>query len=228
MRALENKKNRTLKHLSHYWPLNTNTKDIIRRHDMKCDNKPDKMNRFAKLNSALYLNRDFCNLTDGVYIKGEFTFMLWIKISELMKGKRFSILDIENRDENMSNRNKIELGVDNRNFSIHYYENNTDRDRKIELNVDIAYDKWFNLAYILDNKHFWIYLNGSLAASYNDTLELPKNSTRDSRYSYIGKSNYATVEAITAYLSDIRIYSAVLNSKQIKEEMNGRSTILLT
>jgi hypothetical protein len=192
--------------LINYWPM-SNLYDAVGGANLfGGGNYSFTSDRFGSPNSAIYFNKGYLQVPEGVYFKGDFTFTAWIYLKSYQSYSR--IFDFGNGTANdvlamNASSSKISGLIYNRSFELYIHASSI-----INLN------KWYFISFVLNGTTGYIYVNGSQVAI--NKLLVPNNITRTRNY--IGKSNWPTGINADAIYDEFKIYEGALTSTFILNE----------
>jgi len=168
--------------------------------------------RFGTPNSAIYFNQGYLQAPSGVYFSGDFTVTAWIHLKSY---KYFSsILEFSN---GMYSDNIDLLMYESTCYlSAYVYRGSSKQYFETSLSsIVINLNKWYFVAFVLNNTTGFIYVNGNQIA--NGTLFVPNNIVRTKNY-IAGTSWYLTDYNADAIYDEIKIYQGALSSSEIMFE----------
>ena len=185
--------------LIHYRPMSSLNDLVGGAHLYDGANYSFVEDRLHNSNSAIYFKRGYLRAPNGVYFSGgDFTITDWVRIKSKSNWER--IIDFGNG----VNHDNVGLYVVNK-YIVGFLRDGAEALGKIsyvEGNYDIILDKWYHIAFILNQKFGSIYVNGERIAKRKVDFA-PSNVTRN--MSYIGKCK-ETLNANAVY-SHLRIYN---------------------
>ena len=164
--------------------------------------------RFGSPNSAIYFNKGYLQVPEGVYFKGDFTFTAWIYLKSYQSWARIFEFGNGAGNDNVglamnASSSKISGLIYNRSLGI-----------SIQTSSIINLNKWYFISFVLNGTTGYIYVNGSQVAI--NKLLVPNNITRTRNY--IGKSNWPTGINADAIYDEFKIYEGALTSTFILNE----------
>jgi hypothetical protein len=164
--------------------------------------------RFGSPNSAIYFNKGYLQVPEGVYFKGDFTFTAWIYLKSYQSWARIFEFGNGAGNDNVglamnASSSKISGLIYNRSLGI-----------SIQTSSIINLNKWYFISFVLNGTTGYIYVNGSQVA-INELL-VPNNISR--RSNFVGKSNWATDFNADAIYDELKIYQGALTSNDILNE----------
>jgi len=169
--------------------------------------------RFCSPNSAIYFNKGYLQIPEGVYFPGDFTLTAWIYLKSYQFNSRiFDFGSLQTSDNvvlamlgNTSQMNgKIYKGTVNLNFQTFSI---------INLN------QWYFISFVFTGTTQFIYLNGNQLATGN----LYGQNNINKIGNYIGKSNWGTDLNADAIYDELKIYQGALSSNEIINEYKNSS-----
>ena len=180
--------------LINFWPMDTNTTDIIGYANMYNGyNVQFVEDRFGKPNSAIRFNDGYYQVPSGVYFNGDFSVAVWVKINVRIQWA--SIID---------------FGSDcNYNSDSVIITSQPDY-KQLTSNLGLSIGQWTYLVITLNETTTSIYINGILARKGSNP-EMPKYAER--KLNYIGKS--CSASNLRADLDDLRIYNRALSQPEV-------------
>jgi hypothetical protein len=173
--------------------------------------------RFGLVNSAIYFNKGYLNVTSGVYFSGDFTFTAWIYLKSYQSNSR--IFDFGNGEKS----DNVFIRINTPFFSLNGYTFNGTSQSQIDALSIINLNEWYFISFVLNGTNGYIYVNGNQVGS--GTLKIPNNITRTTNY--IGKSNWGNPNADAIY-DEFKIYQGALSSNEIMNEyqLNSNGKII--
>jgi len=164
--------------------------------------------RFCSPNSAIYFNKGYLQVPNGVYFSGDFTVTAWIYLKSYQYWSR--IIDFGNGPES----DNVILAMHEATSQISELTLIDSSYSQIKSLSIINLNEWYFISYVLSGTTGYIYVNGSQVAT--GTLNLPKNISRTRNY--IGKSNWDTDFNADAIYDEFKIYKGALSSSDIMNE----------
>jgi hypothetical protein len=196
------------KSIINYWPM-SNLSDVAGGANLfGGGNYSFTSDRFCSPNSAIYFNKGYLQVPDGVYFSGDFTFTAWIYLKSYQHFSRFfdfgngkidnAILGIN------STTSKIRGNIYNMSVSV----------SPIITSSVINLNEWYFISFVLSGTTGYIYVNGNQIK--NGASKIPNNILRTNNY--IGKSNWASHLNADAIYDEFKIYQVALSSSNIMTE----------
>jgi hypothetical protein len=164
--------------------------------------------RFCSQNSAIYLNKGYLQVPEGVYFSGDFTFTGWIYLKSNQNSSR--LFDFGNGLP----KDNIILAMLSTSYQIRGNLFNSSVNSFITTSSKVNLNQWYFIAFVLSNKTGNIYINCNQVA--NGTLNVPNNLQRTNNY--IGKNNWNTYPNADAIFDEFKIYQGALSSNEIINE----------
>jgi hypothetical protein len=164
--------------------------------------------RFCSSDSAVYFNKGYLQVPEGVYFSGDFTVTAWINLNSYQSYSR--IIDFGNGKNNenvifsMNAAGSYLLGEIYSGLSV----------SSLDSNLRMNLSQWYFVTFVLNGTTGYIYLNGNKIEISNQLL-VSNNITRT--INYIGKSNSEDTNADAIY-DDIKIFKRALSSNEILNE----------
>jgi len=176
--------------------------------------------RFCTPNSAIYFNKGYLQVPEGIYFSGDFTVTAWIYLKSYQYFSRiFDFGNGKNNDNVYFSFIRI-----NSNMKASIWRKNSSV-RKLNTSPIINLNEWYFISFVLNRTTSNIYVNGNQVAT--GSFIIPNNITRTRNY--IGKSNWAADSNADAIYDEIKIYQVALTSSQIMNEyMNEYITSHMT
>jgi hypothetical protein len=204
-----------------YWPM-SNLSDVVGGSDLFGGSSYSFVSdRFCTQNSAIYFNKGYLQVPEGVYFSGDFTVTAWINLKSYQYYSR--IFDFGN-GQGIDNIGlaMLETTVQMYGFSFKYKSITTIQKSSIKINLN----EWYFISFVLSSTTGYIYVNGNQVT--NGTLLVPNNIIRTSNY--IGKGNWASNSNADAIYDELKIYQGALSSKEIMNEFqisldNGKLSV---
>ena len=199
--------------LINYWPM-SNLSDVVGGANLFGGlNYSFVSDRFGSPNSAIYFNKGYLQVPEGVYFSGDFTFTAWIFLKSYQSWSR--IFEFGNGDGN----DNVALAMNGASSKISGLMFNGSFGSYIHTSSIINLNKWYFISFVLNGTTGYIYVNGSQVI--NGTLNVPNNIIRTRNY--IGKSNWATDLNADAIYDEFKIYKVALSSNEISNEYQSSS-----
>jgi hypothetical protein len=193
---------------SYYWPM-SNLSDVVGGANLfNGSSYSFTYDRFFSANSAIYFNKGYLKVPNGVYFSGDFTFTAWIYLKSYQSWSR--IFDFGNG----SPSDNVFLGMINATSQIKGNILNGSSFSSIKASSSISLNEWYFISFVLSGTTGFIYVNGNQVA--NGTLNVPKNITRT--HNYIGKSYSRSHLNADAIYDEFKIYEGALSSSDIMNE----------
>jgi hypothetical protein len=163
--------------------------------------------RFCSANSAIYFNKGYLQVPEGVYFSGDFTVTAWIYLKSYQYYSR--IFDFGNGPNN----DNVLLGMFGATYQIYGVTSKVSSALAIQTSSTINLNEWYFISFVLSGTTGFIYLNGNQVGT--NTLYVPNNIIRTNNY--IGKSNWVNANADAVY-DEFKIYQVALVPNDIMNE----------
>jgi hypothetical protein len=212
----------SVNNLTNYWPM-SNLSDVVGGANLfGGGNYSFVSDRFGSPNSAIYFNKGYLQVPEGVYFSGDFTVTAWIFLKSYQSWSRIFEFgngrDSDNVGLAMNATSSYLCGlvyIGSLRFSI-------------QTSSVINLNKWYFISFVFNGTTGYVYVNGNQVAY--GTLNLPNNITRTNNY--IGKSNWPTDFNADAIYDEFKIYKVALSSNEISSEYqsslnNGKENFLI-
>jgi hypothetical protein len=164
--------------------------------------------RFCTPNSAIYFNKGYLQVPEGIYFSGDFSVTAWIYLKSFQFSSR--IFDFGNGQEN----DNVFLTMLTTTPKLAEFTFTGSSYKIILTSPVISLNEWYFISFVLSRTTGYIYVNGNQAGT--GTLFIPNSIIRTNNY--IGKSNWATDSNADAIYDEIKIYQVALTSSQIMNE----------
>jgi hypothetical protein len=164
--------------------------------------------RLCSAKSAIYFNRGYLQVPEGVYFSGDFTFTAWIYLKSYQFNSR--IFDFGNGQES----DNVVLAMFGTTSQIYVKIIKGSSVSQLITSSIINLNEWYFISFVLSNTTGLIYINGNQVI--NGILKVPNNIKRKSNY--IGKSDLATDSNADAKYGELKIYQEALSSVDIMNE----------
>lgn len=198
--------------LEYYWPIfDGNTKEIIQGADLY-----DPINasfiddKFNNMNSALSLNSGYYKIPSGVYLKGDFSILVWVRPYNRNFFSR--IIEFGNQPINDNIFLAYSCGITGK--LCMNIRSKTNTSGAISSKDTLILNSWQFIAAVYSQNFGYVYINGSLQGSGYSMS--PRNTLRS--LNYLGKSNWIQDPDAVADIDDLRIYNRALNNSEILDE----------
>jgi hypothetical protein len=193
--------------LINYWPM-SNLSDVVGGANLYGgSNYSFASDRFGSPNSAIYFNKGYLQVPEGVYFSGDFTVSVWIYLKSYQPWWR--IFDFGN-GEAIDN---VVLAMFDLTHKLRANIYKSSSYQLIDTSLKINLNEWYFMSFVLNGTAGYIYVNGNQVAT--GTLNVPNNITR--KNNYIGKSNWGAPNADAIY-DEFKIYQVALSSTDIMNE----------
>ena len=165
--------------------------------------------RFCTVNSAIYFNKGYLQVPEGVYFSGDFTFTAWIYLKSYQSYSRIFDFGNEQQSDNVllginSTTSKIRGNLFDKSFSV----------SPIITSSLINLNEWYFISFVLNGTTVYIYVNGNQVK--NGASKKPNNILRTKNY--IGKSNWVGHLNADAVYDEFKIYQGALSPSDILNE----------
>ena len=203
-------------YLTNYWTFNNDLKDVISGVTLSGGSTTGKsfsIDRMNKDSSALYLQNAYYNFPSGVYIYGDCTISVWVKLRSLAPWASFLTLATSS-------------GIfvsDSFWFSLSYdygtrpclYACNIHSVSPIGLSIG----KWHHIAYTFAGSTSTIYIDGKMAIQSPNHCSVPKVVRV---FSSLGAQNHVGSIAWLpdSDFDDLKIFNKTLSLQEIQDDMN--------
>ena len=204
--------------LTYYWPFNNGVTDIVSGITLSGGSSsatksftPDRMNR---QNSALYLNNGYYNFPDGVYLYGDCSLTVWVKVRTI---KDWTTIFVVGRSGGLDTVNAIWMGISYSSTGKPFLRA---CDTYLISPIVLDTEKWFHLAFTYVGIKTSIYINGALVAQNpNDCAA----ANIDRQYNSIGAKNSA---GAISYIGDVefddlKLFKKTLSAVEILNDVNS-------
>jgi hypothetical protein len=198
-----------LANLINYWPM-SNLSDVVGEADLfggssysfTCD-------RFGSQNSAIYFNKGYLQVPNGVYFSGDFTFTAWIYLKSYQSWSK--IFDFGNGRMN----NNVYLGMSgtSSNMMAVIYNGSSYANGMLDTLPIISLNRWYFISFISNSRTGYVFVNGNQVKT--GTLNVPNNIIRTSNF--IGYGNWGDPFA-DAIFDELKIYQGAISSNEIMNE----------
>jgi len=164
--------------------------------------------RFCTPNSAIYFNKGYLLVPEGIYFSGDFTVTAWINLKSYQSyyPRIFDFGNVKNNDN-------VGIAFFETPSQIYGYTFFGSSYKIVKAPSIINLNEWYFISFVLNGTTGYFYLNGNQEAT--GTLPIPNNIMRTSNY--IGKGNFGDPNA-DAIVDEIKIYQVALTSSQIMNE----------
>jgi hypothetical protein len=204
-------------YLTYYWPFNNGLTDIVSGIKLiggSTTGKSFSDDRMNKDFSALYLQNAYYNLPTGIYLYGNCTVTIWVKLETITLWSNFLVIGTSG---GIDSANTIWLG-----FS--YSDSGKPFIRACNSYtispVALKTKKWYHIAYTYLGKTTTIYINGKQAVQ-NPSDCSAANVIRS--YNNIGAYNDAGVinHHPNAVIDDLKMFNKTLSETEILKEIKS-------
>jgi hypothetical protein len=168
-------------------------------------------------NLAIYLNRGYLQVPEGVYFSGDFTFTAWIYLKSYQSNSRifeFGNNRVQNGNEKSSDNVFLGMIGTTPRIKGDIFDGSSPSPSPIQTSSLLNLNKWYFISFVLNGTTGYIYVNGNEVI--NGTLHVPKNVRRTRNY--IGKSNLATDSNADAIYDELKIHEGAFSSIDIMNE----------
>jgi hypothetical protein len=203
--------------LTNYWPFNNNYLDMVGNAHMYGGTPISGISfvkdRYGIDSSALYLKNAYLNLPNGVYISGDFTLSVWVKLISITNNSS-RLLSISN-DKIYLDSILFSLGVasltetkpffliSDTNYTVFRYFQST----------ALVINTWQNLVYRLNGSKLTMFIDGNVVGTTNCPI-IPQNVIRNN-VQFGSRSNLLS-ETSDFHLDELRLYNRSLTDDEIK------------
>jgi hypothetical protein len=194
-------------YLINYWPMSNLTDLISGANLFGGSNFMFTSDRFGAQNAAIYFNKGYLQVPEGVYFSGDFTVTTWINLKSYQSYSRF--FDFGN-DAGSDN---VLLSMTGPFSQMHGVIFKNSSSSFIQTSPIINLNEWYFISFVLSGKTGYIYVNGNQVKT--NQLNVPNSIIR--RINYIGKSNWVNANADAIY-DEFKIYQGALSSSDIMNE----------
>lgn len=204
--------------LTNYWSFNNHVNDLIGGANMTGGSSKGKSfvkDKYGIDSAALYLNDGFYNLPNGVYISGDFTLSVWIKlISSNDYARLLSINNINNITNGFTDSVQFTIGS-SLSKQINPYINFTHINGsswRIQSTKGLTMNKWQHLVFRLNGTDLNIIIDGELTEKC-PTPMIPNAVIRNNVQ--FGALNGYGNQRPDAYMDELRLYNRSLSYDEI-------------
>jgi hypothetical protein len=198
-----------------YWPM-SNQSDVVGGANLFGGSSysfvPD---RFCSANSAIYFNKGYLQVPEGVYFSGDFTFTAWVYLKSYQPWSR--IFDFGNGSPN----DNVGLGMVETTSQIFGFAFIGSSFSSIQTSSIINLNEWYFISFVLSGTSGYIYLNGNQVVAGN--MYVPNNIVRTNNF--IGKNNWAAGLNTDAIYDEFKIYEGALSPDDLMNEYQISSNI---
>ena len=166
--------------------------------------------RFYSPNSAIYFNKGYLQVPEGVYFSGDFTVTAWIYLKSYQYYSRF--FDFGNGEGS----DNVILAMSETTSQIRgftFYKSSYSYSDIMSSSI-VNLNEWYFVSFVLSGTTGFIYVNGNQVGS--GILNVPNNKIRTTNF--IGKSNWPNDFNTDAIYDEIKIYQGALSSDDIMNE----------
>ncbi len=203
-------------HLSHYWPIDKHTKDLLNGHDMSSANPILVDDRFRSRLSAVRINDNistYYRITPSVRFNGPYSILAWVR--PLSCGKFARVFDCGN---DHSSNVVLAYSLDNNCKVVGNVRNidGTTKSVPSEFKIPANMSMWSHLAVTFTPNSFTqVFVNGEFDA--NISVFYPTDVPRAD--CYVGYSKVINVSPTEAEIDEIKIYNRTLTAQEILQDM---------
>lgn len=165
--------------------------------------------RFYNSNSSLYLNDGYYSLPIGVYLNGDFTVSLWIRVIKVKKYAR--IIEFSNA----KNSDRMFVSYSNGLTCKPYIR--IFPSPEVFSSTSLIVGKWEFVIIVLYNSILRVYINSNLVGE-NLNSTRPKKVIRT--INSLGNSLFVANDFPNAEFDEIKIYNRALTQAEITQNMN--------
>ena len=170
--------------------------------------------RFGESNSALSLSNGYMIAPQGIYFKGDYTVMAWVKVRSFNSWSR--LIDFGNGAQNDNIYIALTRGTTGYSQQTIYYS--TSNYMYLASGTILELNKWQHIAFTYTYPYSRNYIDGVLVASSSSALGSVRAVIRT--LNYVGKSNWNDGLANADY-DELKIFDAYLSQSEIQSEMNN-------
>ncbi len=199
--------------LANYWNFNKNLNDSIGNADITSTSSGIirfVQDRHGNNDSALHVLQQSFSLPNGVYINGEFTLAVWIKVISHSNYTR--ILSMFNNND--WTRNAIIFSLSGPSCIPYVTISDSEQnDLKLGSSIKLNLNQWQHLAFSVNKTHAMIFIDGEMTIIKNNTI-MPANLIR----TIVRLGKYLSLDDFQ--IDDLKLFNYSLNIDQLKSIMN--------
>ena len=179
--------------------------------------KSFELDRFGNQKSALYLNKAYYQIPNGVYFAGDYTFSIWVKMNSINTAYD-RIMSIETSSHTV---NSIIFSLVYNYTSTPYLYTSTSTDNRLISPTNLPLNQWTHIAFTLSGSIGTIYLNGTNVKQ--GTTFIPSNTNRT--YNYFGTifRSGSTQDYPNAIFDEVKIFNRCLSQREIQFIINNQT-----
>ena len=209
--------------LTNYWPFDNHVNDIIGGANLyggfTIGSKSFTSDRFGYWQSALYLNKAYYQMPNGVYFNGDYTVCVWVKMNTINGRNRIMSIGTSSYTVNSI----IFSLVYNSSPTPYVYISANYTGNQLISPTNLPLNQWTHIAFTLSGSIGTIYLNGTNVKQ--GTTLIPSNTNRT--YNYFGTSWYSgniLNQYPNAIFDEVKIFNRCLSQREIQFIINNQTS----
>ena len=171
--------------------------------------------RYGTSNSCIQILDYYLNAPSDIYFSDEFSITAWINIQSLQSATKWQISLLDFGNGFSKTDDDVFLEIENGEMKG-FISRGTSEPMSISANSSlIQFNKWYHVAFVVENSIGCLYLNGKLAA--NQSINMPNQILR--KLNFIGKSDMNT--NLKVILDDLKIFQGALQPEEVRIDHNS-------